>query len=193
MGIEYYRTKIRIVVHRKNLQGLHCVSFCRSSQWQRGMEASAVTICYVLERISLEQVFSTTIWTSWSKLFIVQRYCGQEKCQVALAFSAGGLDGSLPQIFSFLQNWGIPSVLSDCTLALFSLLSTMEFRTKNGFPDQEAQRSFTRGKRIETQKWIDYACKKNDNRARYEGWTKPFSTLPQNWKCERHEKTLLWQ
>lgn len=69
----------------------------------------------------------------------------------------------------------------------------MEFRTKNGFPDQEAQRSFTRGKRIETQKRNDYASKKNDNRARYGGWTKPFPKLPQDRECERHEKALLWQ
>ena len=34
------------------------------------MEASAVTICYVLKRISLEQVFSTTIWASWSRPFL---------------------------------------------------------------------------------------------------------------------------
>lgn len=126
-------------------------------------------------------LFGNPVWASWSgkTSYIVQRYCGQKKCQVSLTFSVGGLDGSLPQIFSYLQNWGIPSALSDLTLALFSLLSTMEFRTKNGFPDQEAQRSFTRGKRIETQKRNDYACKKNDNRARYEGWTKPFPTLPQ--------------
>lgn len=51
--------------------------------------------------------------------FHVQRYCVQEKCQVALAFSVGGLDGSLTQIFSYLQNWGIPSALSDLTLVLF--------------------------------------------------------------------------
>lgn len=44
---------------------------------------------------------------------------------------------------------------------------------------REAARLQTKGKRIETQKRNDYACKKNDNRARYEGWTKPFPTLPQ--------------
>ena len=123
----------------------------------------------------------------------VQRYCGLEKRQVTLMLSVGELDGSLPQIFSYLQNWGIPSALSDLTLALFSLLSARNFRTKNGFPDQEAQRSFTRGKRIETQKRNDYASKKNDNRARYGGWTKPFPKLPQDRECERHEKALLWQ
>ena len=38
----------------------------------------------------------------------VQRYCGLEKRQVTLALSVGGLDGSLPQIFSYLKNLGIP-------------------------------------------------------------------------------------
>lgn len=54
--------------------------------------------------------------------FVMQRYCGQEKCQVSLAFSVGGFDGSLPQIFSFPKNWDISSALSNLTLALFSLL-----------------------------------------------------------------------
>ena len=61
------------------------------------------------------------------------------------------------------------------------------------FSRLRGSKGFTRGKRIDTQKRNDYACKKNDNRARYEGWTKPFPKLPQNWKCERHEKALLWQ
>ena len=43
--------------------------------------------------------------------------------------SAGGLDGSLPQIFSFLQNWGIPSALSGLILALFSLVSAVAICT----------------------------------------------------------------
>jgi len=42
---------------------------------------------------------------------------GNFKCRHGL--SVGGLDGSLPQIFSSLQNLGIPSALSDLTLALF--------------------------------------------------------------------------
>ncbi|KAB4164015.1 hypothetical protein GAQ27_12820 [Bacteroides uniformis] len=43
--------------------------------------------------------------------------------------SAGGLDGSLPQIFSSLQNWGIPSALSGLILALFSLVSAVAICT----------------------------------------------------------------
>ena len=34
------------------------------------------------------------------------------------ALAVGWLAGSLPQIFSFLKNLGIPSTPSDCTLAL---------------------------------------------------------------------------
>ena len=51
----------------------------------------------------------------------VQRYCGLKKRQVTLALSVGGLDGSLPQIFSYLKNLGIPSAFSDFTLVFFSL------------------------------------------------------------------------
>jgi len=50
----------------------------------------------------------------------VQRYCGLKR-QVTLALSVGGLDGSLPQIFSYLKNLGIPSAFSDFTLVFFSL------------------------------------------------------------------------
>ena len=57
--------------------------------------------------------------------FIVQNYCGQKKCKHRHGLSAGGLDGSLPQIFSFFQNWGIPSALSGLILALFSLVSAV--------------------------------------------------------------------
>ena len=50
--------------------------------------------------------------------YYVQNYYGQEEHQVPLSFSVGGLAGSLPQIFSYLQNLGIPSALSDLILAL---------------------------------------------------------------------------
>jgi len=94
---------------------------------------------------------------------------GNVKCRHGL--SVGGLDGSLPQIFSSLQNLGIPSALSDLTLALFPLnvrsdgstkdsarrehsqacLSFAEpqpILSKNGSPDHEARKDFTKGKRI---------------------------------------------
>lgn len=66
------------------------------------------------------------------------------------ALSAGGLDGSLPQISACLGILGIPSVLSRLTPVLSSLLSAVELRTENGFPGQEARKGFTKGKRIET-------------------------------------------
>ena len=62
--------------------------------------------------------------------FTVQNYCGREKCQAPpWAFGWRALDGSLPQIFSSLQNWGIPSVLSGLILALFSFVSAVAICT----------------------------------------------------------------
>ncbi|KAB6155082.1 hypothetical protein GAZ09_00445 [Phocaeicola vulgatus] len=58
------------------------------------------------------------IGASCSIPYYVQSYYGQEEHQVPLSFSVGGLAGSLPQIFSYLQNLGIPSALSDLILAL---------------------------------------------------------------------------
>lgn len=88
--------------------------------------------------------------------FSVQIYCGQEERQVPPALSAGGLDGSLPQISACLGNLGIPSALSRLTPVLSSLLSAVELRTKNGFPGHEALRGFTKGKRIEFYKLIKH-------------------------------------
>lgn len=82
--------------------------------------------------------------------FPVQRYCGREERQVPPALSAGGLDGSLPQISACLGILGIPSAPSRLTLVLSSHLSAVELRTKNGFPGHEAPKGFTKGKRIET-------------------------------------------
>lgn len=106
------------------------------------------------------------------KRFSVQIYCGREERHVPPVLSAGGLDGSLPQISACLGNLGIPSALSRLTPVLSSLLSAVELRTENGFPGHEDLRGFTKGKRIETkniQKTSEYACKKNDNRTRTEG------------------------
>lgn len=69
----------------------------------------------------------------------VQRYCGLEKHQVTLTLSVGGLDGRLPQIFSYLKNLGIPSAFSDFTLVLFSLWSAVVIAHKTVFPGYEAQ------------------------------------------------------
>ena len=81
--------------------------------------------------------------------FPVQIYCGREERQVPPALSAGGLDGSLPQISACLGNLGIPSAPSRLIPVLSSLLSAVELRTKNGFPGHEARKDFTKGKRIE--------------------------------------------
>ena len=84
------------------------------------------------------------------KRFSVQIYCGQEERQVPPALSAGGFDGSLPQISACLGNLGIPSALSRLTPVLSSLLSAVKLRTESGFPGHEAPKGFTKGKRIET-------------------------------------------
>ena len=50
------------------------------------------------------------------------------------ALAVGVLAGSLPQIFSHLQNLGIPASPSDCTLALSPLCQQLLTCTKNGQP-----------------------------------------------------------
>ena len=50
------------------------------------------------------------------------------------ALAVGWLAGSLPQIFSFLKNLGIPSTPSDCTLALSPLCPQLLTCTNNGQP-----------------------------------------------------------
>lgn len=65
--------------------------------------------------------------------------------------AVGGLAGSLPQIFSHLQNLGIPASPSDCTLALsLPLRRSCYLARKTANPAGEAQLSFTKGKRIRT-------------------------------------------
>ena len=81
--------------------------------------------------------------------FSVQRYCGRDERQAPPQLSAGGLDGSLPQISACLGILGIPSAPSCLTLALSSHMSAVRLRTKNGFPGHEARKGFTKGKRIE--------------------------------------------
>ena len=81
----------------------------------------------------------------------MQSYCGLEKRQVTLALSVGGLDGSLPQIFSYLKNLGIPSAFSDFTLVLFSLWSAVVNAHKTVFSGYEAQWALPEGKEPEHQ------------------------------------------
>lgn len=80
--------------------------------------------------------------------FPVQRYCGREELQVLPALSAGGLDGSLPQISACLGNLGIPSAPSRLTPVLSSLLSAVELRTKNGFPGTKPYGALQKGKEL---------------------------------------------
>jgi len=72
---------------------------------------------------------------------------GNVKCRHGL--SVGGLDGSLPQIFSSLQNLGIPSALSDLTLALFPSKSAVMAARKTVLPTTKPERTSQKGKRIE--------------------------------------------
>ena len=68
--------------------------------------------------------------------------------------AVGVLAGSLPQIFSFLQNLGIPSSPSDCTLALYLPFGrSCETARKTASPAGEAQSSFTRGKTINSKQY----------------------------------------
>ncbi|MCS2958124.1 hypothetical protein NXX53_15460 [Bacteroides salyersiae] len=60
---------------------------------------------------------------------------------MTLALSVGGLDGSLPQIFSYLKNLGIPSAFSDFTLVFFSLWSAVTNAHKTVYPGHEASMS----------------------------------------------------
>ena len=76
----------------------------------------------------------------------VQRYCGLEKRQVTLTLSVGGLDGSLPQIFSCLKNLGIPSAFSDFTLVFFSLWSAVKMHIKRFIPAMKLNELYQREK-----------------------------------------------
>lgn len=66
--------------------------------------------------------------------------------------AVGGLDGSLPQIFSSLKNLGIPSSPSDCTLALSSQMSAVvnQHEKRPALPEK-LNRASRKGKRIGTQ------------------------------------------
>lgn len=76
--------------------------------------------------------------------FSVQRYCGLEERQVPLSLSIGGFAGSLPQIFPSLQNLGIPSALSDLTLALSSILSAVAILHEKRFSRPRSSKGFNK-------------------------------------------------
>ena len=103
--------------------------------------------------------------------FPVQTYCGREEHQVPPALSAGGLDGSLPQISACLGNLGIPSAPSRLTLVLSSLSSAVVPRTEKVALPRSPERLHKREKNLisSTFKTSEYACKKNYNRTRGKG------------------------
>ena len=112
---------------------------------------------------------------------------------MSLTLSVGGLDGSLPQIFPFLQNLGIPSALSDLTLALSPFTSAVWPARKTVFPTTRLKGASQEGKELKPPNLKDYASKKNDYRARTKSWHRPLSQLSQDRKCPRHEEALLWE
>lgn len=59
-------------------------------------------------------------------------------------FQSEGLPGSLPQIFPLLQNLGIPSALSDLTLALSSLLSAVAILHEKRFSRPRSSKGFNK-------------------------------------------------
>ena len=65
---------------------------------------------------------------------------------MTLALSVGGLDGSLPQIFSYLKNLGIPSAFSDFTLVFFSLWSAVKMHIKRFIPAMKLNELYQREK-----------------------------------------------
>ncbi len=62
--------------------------------------------------------------------------------------SVGELDGSLPQIFSYFKNLGIPSAFSDFPLVLFSIWSAVINAHKTVFPAMKLNEPFTEGKKM---------------------------------------------
>lgn len=137
--------------HKFHLNRFHFNNYFREGLFIRQNESMKFTgrrrTCG--SRISgiLRAVWGTLELPDQGPLFTVQRNCGQEERQVPLSLSAGGLAGSLPQIFTFLQNLGIPSTLSDLTLALSSLLSAVVIsHEKKVLPVRKLKRLQQKGK-----------------------------------------------
>ncbi len=99
--------------------------------------------------------------------------------------AVGVLAGSLPQIFSSLQNLGIPSSPSDCTLALYLPdVRSGELARKTASPAGEAQSSFTRGKRIRTQTFQHFRTMKG---------TEQFKVAIKNYLDKRAQEDALFR
>ena len=65
---------------------------------------------------------------------------------MTLMLPVGELDGSLPQIFSYFKNLGIPSAFSDFTLVLFSIWSAVINAHKTVFPAMKLNELYKREK-----------------------------------------------
>lgn len=65
---------------------------------------------------------------------------------MTLALSVGGLDGSLPQIFSYLKNLGIPSAFSDFTLVFSPFGPQSQMHIKRFFPAMKLNELYWREK-----------------------------------------------
>lgn len=110
----------------------------------------------------------------------------------AAALSSGDCAREPPHFYR-ASKMGIPVAVTAYTLALCSLVSAVFTCTKNGSPDREAQRSFTkREKELNSLIIRNYESKENDHRGGTASRYQPLSQLPQDRKCPRHEETLLW-
>ncbi len=99
---------------------------------------------YVCLTLSIRKVYIDSLNLLVQRRFPMQRYCGLKERQVPLAFSVGEFAGSLPQIFLFLQNLGIPSALSDLTLTLSSNLSVVVILHKKWFSRPRNSKGFNK-------------------------------------------------
>ncbi|MEZ3550109.1 MAG: hypothetical protein K1W02_05190, partial [Muribaculaceae bacterium] len=113
----------------------------------------------------------------------------------AAALSSGDCACEPPHFYR-ASKMGIPVAVTAYTLALCSLVSAVFTCTKNGSPDREAQRSFTKREKESAFRNFkirnDYESKENDNRGGTASKYQPISQLPQDRKCPRHEEALLW-
>ena len=123
--------------------------------------------------------------------FGVRSYCVREERQGALRLrpAVGGREP--PQIFSYLQNLGIPVLPLASPLPYPPFRPQLRIARKTASPAGKAQKSFTKGKKLTNQTFQDHASKKNDNRRREAGRYKPLSEFPQDREYRGHEEAVL--
>ena len=107
------------------------------------------------------------------------------------AFEVGVGDREPPQIFSYLQNLGIPVLPLASPLPYPPFRPQLRIARKTASPAGKAQKSFTKGKKLTNQTFQDHASKKNDNRRREAGRYKPLSEFPQDREYRGHEEAVL--